>query len=200
MFKTTKSYDAVVKNFKTRRDYLSDVVKDYVARLDGFSQGYNTSGTINLTSGNTVKVKTRFLTTLTQRNTILPSSGGSAGIYILTNAKIYCRNDNNENIGMISIDGGDFAVNPIIPLDGLEHEITVMLSGSVESDYVGYDGKSSRYYCSAALYDLEVLNSLNETILLLPLTNKDQGANQLATVGNINTTMANFSTDVWEVV
>ena len=32
----------------------------------------------------------------------------------------------------------------------------------------------------------------------MPLANKPQGATQLATVGNVNATMANYSSDVWE--
>ena len=35
-------------------------------------------------------------------------------------------------------------------------------------------------------------------ILRIPLTNKEQGATQLATVGNINATMINYTGDEWE--
>ncbi|WP_076921246.1 SUMF1/EgtB/PvdO family nonheme iron enzyme [Pseudoalteromonas sp. SK20] len=50
---------------------------------------------------------------------------------------------------------------------------------------------------AGAIYDLEIVRS-GEVILQLPLTNKEQGAEQLPTVGDITATMANYTPLVWE--
>lgn len=41
--------------------------------------------------------------------------------------------------------------------------------------------------------------SINNVNYEIPLTNKAQGATQLATVGNVNATMVGYTPDVWEV-
>ena len=47
------------------------------------------------------------------------------------------------------------------------------------------------------LFDFEVERG-GEIIYAIPLTNKSQGATQLATVGSVNATMINYTGDEWE--
>lgn len=51
-------------------------------------------------------------------------------------------------------------------------------------------------YTPGSIYDFEQIRG-GVTILKIPLTNKAQGATQLATVGNINAFMPNYTDAVW---
>ena len=57
--------------------------------------------------------------------------------------------------------------------------------------------KFSSTYFGGLFYDFEV-EIAGEVVLQLPLTNKEQGAVQLPTVGDITATMANYTPLVWE--
>lgn len=57
---------------------------------------------------------------------------------------------------------------------------------------------SGSFYSDGYIYNLEYY--LNDTLVnKIPLTNKAQGATQLATVGSINATMVGYDESVWKV-
>lgn len=57
-------------------------------------------------------------------------------------------------------------------------------------------GGALRGYFDGPIYDVKVNSAIQVEI---PLTNKAQGATQLATVGNVNATLVNYTEAVWEI-
>lgn len=58
---------------------------------------------------------------------------------------------------------------------------------------------SDNFYLKGYIKSFELIESGVKTIAI-PLTNKAQGATQLATVGSVNATMVNYTEDVWEEI
>ncbi len=88
----------------------------------------------------------------------------------------------------------------LVPQDGLEHKITIIPNVSVTIEaFGGLNGRSDRNV-SAILYDLTITASGTITNQI-SLTNRGQGATQLAIVGTVNATMANYiEAEVWEEI
>ena len=84
-----------------------------------------------------------------------------------------------------------------LPSSG-KHELVATTSSVVTLSFLGARNLSSSQITSLPIYNFRVIR--NGTVIHeIPLTNKEQGATQLATVGSINATMINYTPDVWEV-
>ena len=86
-----------------------------------------------------------------------------------------------------------------IPADDQPHEIVVRPSAGGRVEVIGallaVPGRS----IDASILDFCIYGESEALIHKIPLTNKAQGATQLATVGNVNAFMPNYTPDVWEV-
>tara|TARA_R110002049_G_scaffold203711_1_gene374304 strand:- start:12011 stop:12643 length:633 start_codon:yes stop_codon:yes gene_type:complete len=180
------------------RDWLAAASSPQVevARLDGVTQywifdepiTFNAGDVLQLSFiGATVSGTYRAFIASTNVNLRI-SSGGNPQVFDIasvSNPKI-----NDENI-----------VNNVtaIPATGenvLEFSSFSNLSFNGIGARVALDG-SAILHINLAMYNFRVIRNgvvINE----IPLTNKAQGATQLATVGNINATMINYTGDEWE--
>lgn len=84
----------------------------------------------------------------------------------------------------------------IVQVDDLEPEV-MRNSGAGSAWSFDRVGKFSNTYFHGVIYGFEV-ELEGEVLVSIPLTNKGQGANQLATVGNINAFMPNYTDAVWK--
>ena len=77
--------------------------------------------------------------------------------------------------------------------------VTVSSSEFTDNFIMKYLGRVASLYALGYFKNFRVYNSLGVLTNEIPLTNKMQGATQLATVGNVNATMINYTGDEWEV-
>lgn len=115
---------------------------------------------------------------------------------------------------LLRVDGGVFVTSfgdvaengqvvTELATDGKVHTYTLSLTSSTPAIYyVGaqYDGANLIRHLSNAVFDIVITRPSVGVILDLPLTNKSQGATQLATVGSVNAFMPNYTPDAWELL
>lgn len=193
------SYGTTVERGGSYGTYGIKGVINYVARLDGFSQGWELSEPISITPSHLVRIKTYMVEDNGKTRRLFGGDNGenSLGYILHPNSQIYVK-INNQNRGETSLDGGEFDQAPLFDISVDNHSIEMFVILNCEIDAIGFN-VSGGDYMTGALYEFEV--ELNGVIThTIPLTNKDQGAIQLATVGSVNATMLNYSSDVWEVV
>ena len=104
----------------------------------------------------------------------------------------YDLRDGNFNLFKLSRVGGQlsFSIN--------DSEMKTLGTSNAEFSIDNLFRFSNQYFAGVIYgFEVEIGGVLTNSI---PLTNKSQGATQIATVGNVNATMVNFSTDVWEEI
>ena len=211
MFKITKNYSGVVKNFKTRRDYLSGDVKNYVARLDGVSQCYQLSGPITAPADTDFKVSFYINGVNDSFEGLFSSSDPQSWLRLLPSS-------NSINL-QGQLGAGFYQAVPFSELnlrDGVTRKLsvqrvsgrmrfvidnTLIFNSSILTSAFSIEtlAKFGGDYFGGVIYDFEV--EINGVLTnKIPLTNKAQGATQLATIGDINAFMPNYTVDVWEEV
>lgn len=103
----------------------------------------------------------------------------------------YDLRDGNFNLFKLSRVGGQlsFSIN--------DSEMKSLGTSNAEFNIDNLFRFSNQYFTGVIYgFDVEIDGVLTNSI---PLTNKAQGATQLATVGNVNATMLNYTGDEWEV-
>lgn len=213
MFKITKNYSQVVKNFKISRSYLEEGSKTYVYRYDGLTKSIQLSEPILIPANTNFKLNF----TLSGGGTTLEGLMEGSGFFLrlLTDADITFFNENAQ----MNIAGLTFALLTLVngyTRDGTVKKISIFRdNGAIYSkindedyrlDRSSADGAFSidtlclvgQSYFAGLFYDFEV--EIDGAVTnRIPLTNKTQGATQLPTVGNVSATIINY-TDTWEEV
>lgn len=168
----------------------------YIALTDGVTQGWLLSSPIVASEGYTIDVKVKCA--IDDSRTIALFSGEGTA-YLPPNsseAQVRYRRSGNY-IAQVSVDGAEAVNSYNYPFDGLEHSIRFYVNSEVTIEAISYDIYNNSRELPAAVYDLVVMNSLGVVVNEIPLTNKEQGATQLATVGDVNATMLNYTATVW---
>lgn len=174
----------------------SEPVVNYVARLDGATRYWTLTSPIQVPAGWSI-----------QFNLYRPIGSTGVNEYVLsgesnTNTAAYYGGESNLFLGSygyltnLMVDELD---NNILPADGQFHSVSVESSNqSAELKNLGCRFSFERLL-SGAFTDLIVKDAQGVITNHIPLTNKAQGATQLATIGSVNAFMPNYSSDVWEI-
>jgi hypothetical protein len=181
------------------KDWLEAVqapAVNYVARLNGADQYWQLSGGgVSIPAGGRMEFKF-----------IAPVGGYDSGDTFFDNIdrrRIRILNGSYDLSGGFSafVDGVQISTGLEAPMDGLNHLVSVVANGVIVIEAFGarYPGLEGTMI-NAPLFDLTVYDASDNITHQIPLTNKAQGATQLATVGNVNATMVGYSEDVWEVL
>lgn len=185
--------------FENESDYELLQKPRYIAHSDGETQAWILSKDFQAEVGDLINFKYSGPSNTGLDAAILGESSSLSG------ALIY-RAINN---GVVDSNGGTLKVNNQVYSQGSEYpkEIEVGIAefevGSaiklrtLLAAFLDQDTQELTWHFSGAIYDLEIIRA-GEVILQLPLTNKEQGAEQLPTVGDITATMANYTPLVWE--
>jgi hypothetical protein len=168
------------------------VVEQWVAQLDGAMQSWIFSEEIPLISGDQITFS------------ILANDAPDAGIAMIFSYLGTYRTLLRVDDGVFVSGFGDVTENGLavthIATDGNLHTYTLKIKAtSTAIYYIGahYDGANLIRHLSNAVFDIVITRPSVGVILDLPLTNKNQGATQLATVGNISAFMPNYTEAVW---
>jgi hypothetical protein len=166
---------------------------DYVAQLDGAMQSWQLTSPIQLQSG--WKVKYKFRCDGGTGNVVYlhgnSSTSSSLSAYVVpSTGQLSLFGSINEKLN-----GDAFANNSIIQL-GVEYELEFEVSSTKDVSSL-FKLQNIEKYTAGYVYDLEVTDENGVVIHEIPLTNKAQGATQLATVGSVNAFMPNYTEAVW---
>ncbi|MFQ3203386.1 MAG: hypothetical protein ACI87I_001823 [Pseudoalteromonas tetraodonis] len=185
-------YSPILEQAGFLKRKAADVVEQWVAQLDGATQSWIFSEEIPLISGDEITFS------------ILANDAHQAGSAMIFSYLGNYRTLLRVEDGVFVTGFGEVAENGSavthIATDGNLHTYTLKIEFTGTAIYyIGaqYDGANLIRHLSNAVFDIVITRPSVGVILDLPLTNKAQGATQLATVGNINAFMPNYTDAVW---
>ena len=173
------------------------VVEQWVAQLDGATQYWQLSEPIDLIAGDVIEIG--FVGDIIQDSYKSFIASTDSNLRVATGADPQKFDLANTNYNKTKVNGITIINNTtLIPNSGMN-----ILEFASYSNYLikGFGARvnesgSAILHIALAFYNFRVKRNgviLNE----IPLTNKAQGATQLATVGNINAFMPNYTEAVW---
>lgn len=175
-------------------------IVNHVANLNGDDQWWLLTETITIPSGAKIRFKMAGVTEVsyiseilfgeneseTVRTRLYLSAADSRPPYIKAKGDV---------VG--TVDGVD--MNESYPLDGLVHQVELTVNDTYYVKDIGSRDGTPTYFLKGSVFEFEV--EVNGVVThSIPLNNKEQGAIQLASVGNVNATMPNYNIDVWSAL
>jgi hypothetical protein len=185
-----------------------------VARLDGATKYWQLSAPIQLDSNGFVFEFDYFVTPEDVINGLFSNDSGLGGFSAYERiasgrlATFYYETTsgtlNSTLLGAVS--AGDIGLKTFrfekigndLTVSAGEKSITVSSNEFTDNFIVKFIGSAASLKALAYFKNIRVYNSLGVLTNEILLTNKSQGATQLATVGDINATMVNYTGDEWE--
>ena len=167
---------------------------EWVAQLDGAMQYWQLSEEIPLTQGSSYEMDVLYEASNLSENDYLATGEGDTNSPLFFVNREFLDSGSAGRLSAPSVDGGGNK----LPYDGVFH--TVSVTSISNSASVGILGARFDYTrnSSGIISMFRVRDSGGVVVNEIPLTNKAQGATQLATVGNVNATMINYTGDEWE--
>lgn len=201
MYTSQVNYEQSDFGYKFVNNYLPPVVENYVARLNGTDQYWQLSEVIPLVGNFRVEADVAFNGLNETDLKVFDSTTGDSKRFDI-NINNYSEGApflNARNYMSARVDGVE---TNSLPNDSLEFSL-VIYRGDSEVDrqtkellYIG-----ARYsienFLDGYVRNLRIYDENDVLVNEIPLTNKAQGATQLATVGNVNATMIGYTPDVW---
>lgn len=185
--------NALTNAIRSAFNYTANEAADaeqWVAQLDGATQFWQLSESIHLLADDVVEFD---FTGYENVGLYKRFIGSSNFVFSLDSG---ATGDNFRTRGILSseIDGSDLVSDStVIPLPGV-HNVKVTPSSSYTIESLLSLGNTN--LTKAAMYNFRVIRN-GVVIHEIPLTNKAQGATQLATVGDVNAFMPNYTNAVW---
>ena len=168
------------------------VVEQWVAQLDGAMQSWQLTAPISLIANDIVELS--FIGGQVSNAYAMFLESDSRNFYISVTAEsLNFRVKAAFGTPMLNDQPIDSNITPI-PSGG-DNTIIAATVGAEALSYITSRAGSS-LFLSLAVYNFRVIRN-GVVIHEIPLTNKAQGATQLATVGNINAFMPNYTDAVW---
>lgn len=171
--------------------YLFPSAIEWVAQLDGALQYWQLTSPINLEITDEVTFYAgKEAEPATSKQWF--ASGSKLRVNVQANNKI-------EEVGGDLYLDGDLITNYVteFPIDGLQHTLNYIITS--QDIVLSNLGASENGFEKLAGYISKLTVKRNGIVINeIPLTNKAQGANQLATVGNVNAFMPNYTEAVWK--
>lgn len=177
-------------------------VVNYVARTDGATQYWQLSGSSNfieMQAGDEMTLSAR-IDSFETSSYIFDDGRFDTGTrpYLLVGR-------NTRQISNIAgyydlyIDGEfiDLSTNKFWPNDNDYHSVRIISNQSMNITRFSARFFGPSDYLAGVIKDIYFTRAAGD--ISIPLTNKEQGATQIATVGNISAFMPNYTPDVWEV-
>lgn len=181
----------IQRNRKKRKSKKEiPVVEQYVAQLDGVTQYWQLTSPIALEVGDEISFKAaRESGAATVKQWF--ASGSRLRINVQANNKI-------EEVGGDLYLDGEFVTNYTadFPVDGLEHDFKYEITSAGRSLTILGASEGGFEKLGGHFKNLSIKRN-GVIIHEIPLTNKSQGATQLATVGKVNAFMPNYTDAVW---
>ena len=168
----------------------------WVARPDGFSQYWQLSEDIEIPPGGAIELEVMYSSESVASDDYILTSEGSSSTSMFLSFNSQLSVGSSGIISSFTVDGVE---TNNLPYDDKFHKIVCNVPSA--NGRVGILGARFNFVrtIDAAIRSFIIKDSLGVTTNEILLTNKAQGAMQLATVGDVNAFMPNYSSDVWEV-
>lgn len=168
---------------------------NWVAQPDGATQYWQLSDEIPIPNGGSIEFDLLYEASNQSATDYIITSEGSSDTALFFTARELLRSGSSGYISDIIVDNVN---TEVLPYDNKFHTIKCVVSGNLAK--VGVLGARFNYErnCSGIIKMFRVKDQSGTVINEIPLTNKSQGATQLATVGSVNATMANYTEAVWK--
>ena len=173
-----------------------DPPKNYVYRLDGLTKYYQLSEEIPIPDGGSIELDLMYDSENQSTDEYVFTGENSSDTALFFTERERLRTGPSGYISEILVDG---EVTDALPYDDAFHTIKCIASGGLTKVGILAARFSYTRTSSGVIKLFRVRDSGGAVINEIPLTNKDQGATQLPTVGNVSATIINY-TDTWEEV
>jgi hypothetical protein len=161
-------------------------VTSYIYQLDGLTQYVQLSSNIPFKEFNEFKCRVKFPTFSTGQHVIF---NGNAKLRILNGTWDFPN-------GTLYIDGVIKGKGSAAQTDGAVRELRFVAGSSWgSSGFISTIGTDGGSYLSGSISKVIVGSGYS-----IPLGNKSQGANQLATIGSVNATIINYNASGWVAI
>lgn len=166
-----------------------------VARLDGATKSWQLTSPINLIANDVVELS--FVGGQISNAFAMFFESDSRNFYLSTTSdSLNFRVKAAFGTPMLNGQEIENMITPV-PASGVNNISAATVGAEVLSYITSRAGSS--LFLNLAVYNFRVRRN-GVVIHEIPLTNKSQGATQLATVGNVNATMLNYTGDEWETL
>lgn len=199
------------------QDWLSSINVNYVAQLDGATQYWQLSEPVNLVGDFEIQMECYLANT--GDNAIFSSDPDINGLGARYNLPIgtlilmkygQAGGYSSRELSTSSIEGGGNAALRLVRFVRIGNTLTIHADGGERSktdidisdtQQITRIGRQGSLYSDSYFKNIKIYTGGDKDTGVLaheiPLTNKAQGATQLATVGDVNAFMPNFTTAVW---
>ncbi|TMP48709.1 hypothetical protein [Pseudoalteromonas sp. S1688] len=170
------------------------VVEQWVAQLDGATQYWQLSEEISVPDGGSIELDLMYdSANQSEVEYVLTSELNTDTSLFFTSREVLSVGPSGYIPGIL-VDGVSAVT---LPYDDTFHTIKCIASGGLTK--VGILASRFNYTrtSSGTIKMFRVRDSNGVVVNEIPLTNKAQGATQLATVGNVNAFMPNYTDAVW---
>lgn len=167
---------------------------NWVAQLDGATQYWQLSEEIPLPIGYSYEIDVLYESSNQSSGDYLATGEGDTFYPLFFVNREFLSTGSSGNLEDPIVDG----IDNMLPYDNEFHTVMIKSNSSIAG--LGILGARFNYVrnCSGIIKMLRVKDQNGTVVNEIPLTNKDQGATQLATVGAVNATMANYTEAVWK--
>lgn len=165
----------------------------WVAQLDGAMQYWQLTEEIPLPLGYSYEMDVLYAPENTSTNDYIATGENNTDSPLFFINREFLNSGSAGRLSEPVVDGGDNK----LPYDNKFH--TIVITSLSSQATVGILGARFNYTrtCSGIIMMFRVRDSSGVVVNEIPLTNKAQGATQLATVGNVNAFMPNYTDAVW---
>lgn len=184
---------------------------NYVARLNGTDQYWQLSEEINAGSNFDFSISTQIETS--GPSMITGANNSSAGCFFHNEGRFLIRDTNSVTYTSINTfpvnDGSIFDVRVLVVngdlffyVDGVLQALNRSNDGTFSGLFIHRIARRTEaaFYNKGVMYGFLLKDTSGNVLNEIPLTNKAQGATQLAAVGSVNATMVNYDESVWEQI
>lgn len=167
---------------------------EWVAQPDGATQYWQLTEEIQIPDGGSIELDLLYDSTNQSSVEYILTSEGNSDTSLFFTARELLRSGSSGYISDIIVDNVN---TEALPYDSNFHTIKCVVSGNLAK--VGVLGARFSYErnCSGIIKMFTVKDQNGTVINEIPLTNKTQGATQIATVGSVNAFMPNYTDAVW---
>ncbi|PWS55998.1 hypothetical protein [Pseudoalteromonas sp. meg-B1] len=189
--------NALTTAIRSALSYTANEAADaeqWVAQLDGAMQYWQLTEEIPVPDGGSIELDLMYDSENQSAIEYVLTSENSSDTALFFASREFIQTGSSGYISDVLVDGVSASV---LPYDNAFHTIKCIASGGLTK--VGILAARFNYTrtSSGTIKMFRVRDSNGVVVNEIPLTNKAQGATQLATVGNINAFMPNYTEAVW---
>jgi len=177
------------------KSYVSGLIGvEYVAKLNGVDQYWQLTEEITVPDGGSIELDLMYDSSNQSSTEYVLTSEDNSDTSLFFASREAIQAGSSGYISNVLVDG---ELSSMLPYDNVFHTIKCIASGGLTMVGILAARFSYTRNSSGTIKMFRVRDSGGVVVNEIPLTNKSQGATQLATVGSVNATMVGYDPSVW---